>query len=143
MVREINEINRSAKNVRKMSAFRWTRKKSQAALLLAQGFTQGEVAVEIGVTDRTIRRWKEQVDFASEVNRLSLMIDIANRAERLRIAMRMVRDIGYETNRDLLDWLKYAQSETDGVKLDLTAVAEALGLVADGRQAGMDSADTE
>lgn len=50
------------------------------------------------------------------------MIDIASRAERLRIAMRAVRqkvraDGTPETERDLLDWLKYAQSETIGIKL--------------------------
>ena len=49
-------------------------------------------------------------------------------AERLRIAMRLVRAKGYQSDRDLLDWLKYAQSETDGVKLDLTKLA---ALVAD------------
>lgn len=50
------------------------------------------------------------------------MIDIASRAERLRIAMRAVRqrvrdDGTIETDRDVLDWLKYAQGETTGIKL--------------------------
>jgi hypothetical protein len=50
------------------------------------------------------------------------MIDVASRAERLRMAMRVVRqkvraDGTVETERDLLDWLKYAQSETTGIKL--------------------------
>ena len=68
------------------------------------------------------------MEFSAEVDRLSLMVDIAGRAERLRIAMRLVRAKGYQSDRDLLDWLKYAQSETDGVKLDLTKLA---ALVAD------------
>jgi hypothetical protein len=50
------------------------------------------------------------------------MIDISSRAERLRMAMRVVRqkvreDGTLETEKDLLDWLKYAQSETTGIKL--------------------------
>ena len=50
------------------------------------------------------------------------MIDVASRAERLRIVMRVVRqkvraDGTPETKKDLLDWLKFAQSETTGFKL--------------------------
>jgi hypothetical protein len=50
------------------------------------------------------------------------MIDISSRAERLRTAMRVVRqkvrpDGTLETDKDVLDWLKYAQSETTGIKL--------------------------
>ncbi len=32
---------------------------------------------------------------------------------------------GIETDKDLLDWLKIAQSETDGIKLDLADLADA------------------
>jgi hypothetical protein len=44
------------------------------------------------------------------------------RAERLRIAMRALRqkvraDGTVETDKDVLDWLKYAQSETTGIRL--------------------------
>jgi hypothetical protein len=50
------------------------------------------------------------------------MIDIESRAERLRIATRVVRqrvreDGTLETYTDVLDWLKYAQSEKTGVRL--------------------------
>jgi len=50
------------------------------------------------------------------------MIDISSRAERLRMAMRVVRqkvraDGTLETDKDVLDWLKFAQSETTGIKL--------------------------
>lgn len=54
------------------------------------------------------------------------MIGIASRAERLRFAMRVVRQKTkgtIETDKDLLDWLKFAQSETEGVKLDLSKLA--------------------
>ena len=64
------------------------------------------------------------------MDRLSLMVGVSSRAERLRLAIRVVRaktngDVP-ETEKDLLDWLKFAQSETDGIKLDLTKLA-ALG----------------
>ena len=58
------------------------------------------------------------------------MVGVASRAERLRLAMRVVKQkVRKETgeivtDRDILDWLKFAQSETDGVKLDLSKLAE-------------------
>lgn len=58
------------------------------------------------------------------------MVGIANRAERLRIAMQVVRqrvrEDGVQTERDTLDWLKFAQSETDGAKLDLATLFNAM-----------------
>ena len=56
------------------------------------------------------------------------MIGIAGRAERLRMAKRVARqkvraDGSIDTERDLLDWLKFAQSETNGIRLDLVKVA--------------------
>ena len=55
------------------------------------------------------------------------MIDISSRAERLRIAMRVVRqrvqaDDTVNSYKDVLDWLKYAQSETTGIKLGLSTM---------------------
>jgi hypothetical protein len=125
---------RLAEEVRFLSGFKWTRKRSDAALSLAEGYTIEETAEAVGVVDRTIYRWKKHPEFEAEVNRLSLMVDISSRAERLRIAMRVVRKLGYETNRDLLDWLKFAQSETDGVKLDLASIFENALAVARGGQ---------
>jgi hypothetical protein len=120
-----------------MSAFRWNRKREKAALLLAQGYTELETAKEVNSTDRTIRRWKRDLDFQCEVDRLSLMVGIASRAERLRIAMRVARqkvdrDGSFKSEKDLLDWLKFAQSETDGAKLDLAAIFEAMEAEATG-----------
>lgn len=118
-----------------MSDFKWTQKTSEAAISLASGRVIAEVASEIGISERTIYRWKLEPEFQAEVDRLSLMVDISNRAERLRIAMRVVRqkvnDSGVATEKDLLDWLKFAQGETDGVKLDLAALAEAASSLAD------------
>lgn len=116
-------------DVTEMSGFQWNPKRSQAATLLAEGYTVAEVAENVGVTGRTLYRWKADIEFAAEVDRLTHMVGIATRAERLRIAMRVVRQqvVGgaVDTNKDVLDWLKFAQGETDGVKLDLAALAEA------------------
>jgi len=122
-----------------MNDFKWTRKREKAALALAEGYTQDESAIKAGVTQRTIARWLNNTDFAVEVDRLSLMVGIAQRGERLRIVRRVIRekieeDTNIETKKDILEWLKYAQTETDGVKLDLTALAQAAGLVADSGQ---------
>jgi DNA-binding XRE family transcriptional regulator len=121
--------------------FKWTPKREKAALALASGYTNEEAAEVAGVAERTIYLWKSELEFSMEVDRLSLMVGIASRAERLRIAMQVVKqkirdDGSLRTNRDLLDWLKFAQSETDGVKLDLTSLLEAATSVADTRPAG-------
>ena len=95
---------------------------TQSALGLPEGQSQQSVADAIGVCRKTICNWLCVTEFVAEIDRLSCMIDIASRAERLRIAMRVVRqkvreDGTPETEKDLLDWLKYAQSETTGIKL--------------------------
>lgn len=123
----------------------WTPQRAKAACILAGGGTQKEAAEEAGITDRTIRNWLDEYEFAAEVDRLSLMVGISSRAERLRIAMRVLKQKtqGNEvkTDRDVLDWLKFAQSETDGVKLDLGKLAAAFGTdeasMADSGQTGI------
>lgn len=119
-----------------MSDFTWTDKTTTAALALAAGKTQREAAEEADVSDRTLRRWLQRPEFSAEVDRLSVMTDIASRAERLRLAKRAVRQAIAEdgkltTKADVLDWLKFAQSETDGIRLDLAALLAAQAPVAD------------
>jgi len=122
-----------------MSAFKWTRKREKAALILAQGYTQREAAEQAKVTERTIRRWYNNLEFAMEVDRLTLLTGISTRAERMRIVMQVVRQRILEkdgrelvlTKKDILEWLKLAQSETDGAKLDLAPVFEALAAQAE------------
>lgn len=112
-----------------ISAFEWTEERTRAAVGLAEGRTQQDIATELGITDRTIRNWLDVQDFAEEVDRLSVMIGVASRAERLRLTNRVIRakikEGIPETEKDLLDWLKFAQSETDGAKLDLSKLAAA------------------
>ena len=108
--------------------FQWLPKRAKAALALAEGQTQEAVAAATGVCRKTICNWLCVPEFLAEVDRLSLMVSVASRAERLRIAMRVVRqktraDGVIETDRDVLDWLKFAQSETDGINLGLADVS--------------------
>lgn len=110
--------------------FEWTTKRETAAMALARGDTHAQAALAAGVAERTIRYWLDVPEFAAEVDRLSLMIGIASRAERLRIANRVIRQMVKDnetipTNKDLLEWLKYGQTETDGVKLDLLGLLDA------------------
>ena len=114
-----------SKGFRNNSAFAWTATREKAAIALANGYTQKEAAEIAEVTDRSIRNWLAEPEFIEEVDRLSLMTDIAARAERLRIAKRIIRQLQdslVPTEKDLLDWLKYAQSETDGASIGLTAL---------------------
>lgn len=113
-----------------IAGFEWTPKKESAALSLASGDTQTDAAAKAGVAVRTLRYWLNEPEFSEEVDRLTLMVDIASRAHRLRIANRVIRQFVKEgeaipTNKDLLDWLKYAQGETDGVKLDMAGLLDA------------------
>lgn len=110
----------------------WNEQRGAAALGLAEGKSQQQVASLVGVTDRTIRNWLDDNRFLAEIDRLSLMVGVASRAERLRLVNRLVKqkvreEDGYIiTEKDLLDWLKFAQSETDGAKLDFSKLAELL-----------------
>jgi hypothetical protein len=119
-------------NGAKVAQFEWNDTRSRAALGLAEGKTQQHVADECAIGRRTLVRWLEHPDFAAEVDRLSVMTHIASSAERLRIAKRVVRqmvkdDQKIKTEKDLLDWLKFAQSETDGISVGLAKLAAALG----------------
>ncbi len=80
-------------NARTVSTFDWTPKREKAAIALANGHTQKEIADSAEVNEKTIRRWLAEPEFIEEVDRLSLMTDIAARAERLRIAKRIIRQL--------------------------------------------------
>ena len=75
----------------KISGFEWNKKREIAAFSLATGETQKEAAEMAGVSEKTIYNWLTNAEFSAEVDRLSLMIDIASKAERLRLARRVVR----------------------------------------------------
>lgn len=115
-------------------AIQWTAKQTAAAFALADGLTQKQASEVANVHENTVQRWMRNPEYSAEVDRLTLMTGIASRAERMRIVRRVVRDrvqeeVFIRTEKDLLDWLKFAQSETDGAKLDLTSLAELVGLL--------------
>jgi hypothetical protein len=105
-----------------MAAFQWTTKAQNAAFALADGYTREEAAAISGIGERTLYRWLNLPEFSEEVDRLVFLTGIARKAERLKITKRIARNLGNTTEKDLLDWLKFAQSETDGAKLDLTGL---------------------
>jgi hypothetical protein len=128
-----------------MAVFKWNKKKSEVAILLADGYTITEISQKTGVPERTIYNWKKDIDFQTEVDRLSLMVGIANKGERLRLAKKIIRELigkQHPTQKDLLEWVKYAQSETDGVKLDLAALIDAASSVARGGSEGSGTEET-
>ena len=120
------------------SAFRWTKNREKAVITLAEGGTVADAAESAKVSERTIYNWLNNPEFAIERDRLTHMLGVSTRAERLRIAMRVVKGRTENTHypiskADLLDWMKFIQSETDGVKLDMAAVFANVAQMADRR----------
>lgn len=109
-----------------MAAFTWTKKAEDAAIALANGETREQTAVIADIGERTLYRWLLIPEFNEEVDRLTFMTGVAHKAERLRLAKRIVRTLELATQKDLLDWLKYIQGETDGIKLDFTELLNQL-----------------
>ena len=105
--------------VAKMSQFEWSEAKSNAARGLADGKTQQQVADECGINRKTVQRWLQDPEFSYAVDELTILTGISLRAERLRITKRIIRqmvkdDQEIKTEKDVLEWLKYAQAETNG-----------------------------
>ena len=72
------------------SSFRWSKKKEEAAVLLAEGYSCNAVAQHIGSTFQTVYKWRQCEEFAKRVNdnviairKALLKIAIANKASRL------------------------------------------------------------
>lgn len=109
----------------------WDQTRTKAAGLLALGHPKTYVADEVGVHRNTIAAWCDDPEFAEEVDRLTMMIGVASRSERIRLAMRLVRSRLNEegvpqSEKDVLEWLKFAQSETHGARLDFGRLLELL-----------------
>ena len=79
-------------NVAAEHPWEWDGRKARAATLLAEGtWTDAEVAAEVGVTDRTVLRWKLRPEFrarveglAREIGDATLRVALARRLRRLR-----------------------------------------------------------
>lgn len=109
-----------------MIVFKWTKSAEGAAISLASGDTREAAAISAGVGVATIYRWLQIPEFSEEVDRLTFLTGVAAKAERLRLAKRVTKQLGIRTEKDLLDWLKYIQGETDGIKLDFTELLAAV-----------------
>lgn len=125
-----------------MADFKWTESAEKAALALAEGETRHRAAVIAGVGERTLYRWLDIAEFTEEVDRLTFLTGVAQKAERLRLAKRIVKQLNY-TKKDLLEWLKYIQGETDGIKLDFAELLTAINANGDKvADSGSDNADS-
>jgi len=109
-----------------MADFKWTQKAEKAAIALANGETRERASAIAEIGERTLYRWLDEPEFNEEVDRLTFLTGVAAKAERLRLAKRVVKQLGVRTEKDLLDWLKYIQGETDGIKLDFTELLAAV-----------------
>lgn len=57
-----------SQNVPKINRFAWTEKSEKAAILVAEDrLTNDAIAVAVGITDRTLTRWKTNKEFAARV----------------------------------------------------------------------------
>ena len=103
--------------------FKWTKNRSMLAEAIADGRTIREAAKIVGIPERTAYRWNSYPEFIEEVDRLTLMLGIASKAERIRITKRVVREKMrgeiIMTKKDILEWLEFAAKETDEIRLNL------------------------
>jgi hypothetical protein len=124
--------------------FKWTETRTLAAIALADGQTQRAVAEALDINEKTVSRWMQHPDFSAEVDKLTFMVGLGSRAARVRlvkriIAQRVKDDEDVQSDKDILDWLKYLQSETQGVRLDLAAFLAASAPMARGGSTGVDA----
>lgn len=119
----------------------WTAPKWAAAEALALGYSTKYAAKKAGVSDRTVFRWKNHPEFKYQLDGMSLEMGMANRANRMRLANRVIRSRQGLSGKDLLDWLKFAQSEGDNHELAeqlneaLERIAQLEGRLLNGRSA--------
>lgn len=105
-----------AKNGKKKAQFVWNETKLKAAAALAKGDKTDEgILPDLGVSKRTLSRWKKHPDFQRKVDEIIADIDIAMKSERIQIAKKVIKQkLQNESDlssKDLLDWLKYVGEE--------------------------------
>ena len=97
--------------VRKSPGFIWTPQRKKAALLISEGTKNyEEIAFEVGVEDRTLRRWRQSEVFLEEVSRLTLANEKATREGLLRLAYKAIEEkIGRvaDDRSTVLEWSKF------------------------------------
>lgn len=85
-------------------------KKLKAALAMASGEkTQKQIAIDIGIDETTISRWKRDVEYLAYVDDLTIKHENASQAGLLRAALHgvKVKEDGMEEDKSThLDYLK-------------------------------------
>lgn len=103
----------------------WSGLASEIVVHLAAGLSDTETAKLLDTNRMAIWRLRQIPEFMEELDRLTMMTGAAQRAERMRTVKRIIARLerqALESNKigdTLLDYLKFAQSETDGATLNL------------------------
>jgi len=115
-------VKNMPENVRKKTFFHWNEQKIKAVESIAKGESQQRIAENLGLSERTLRRWSKNPEFKLKVDTIILDMETLCKEERIKIAKAAIRQIlehGMSDNvssKDLLDWLKYARDECEGTK---------------------------
>lgn len=89
-------------------------KKREAAILLGKTSTVKATAATLGMSERQIYRWKKEPPFMDEVQGYQNQVSTG----MLRTANRIIKqkfEADIPTKKDLLDWLKFASSESEHI----------------------------
>jgi hypothetical protein len=107
--------------------FIWTEQRDRAAILLALGHNKAYVAKQVGISDRTVFNWLKEPQFEKEVDDLSLIMGSASKAYRARFINQAILQFKDKEGKldlegtTLLDWLKEARMNAEGVKLGIVS----------------------
>jgi hypothetical protein len=97
--------------------------KLKAATALARGDkTDDQILPDLGISKRTLSRWKEHPDFQLKIAEIIADIDITMKAERIKIVKKEITRVlkklelneDKSTSRDLVALLKFVAEETAG-----------------------------
>jgi len=83
----------------------WNRTRERAAELIAAGDLRSEqIAKELGISDRSLRRWKQEPEFEERVK--ALILQWRTKVASTGIAVRENRIAGYERRRNWLEQIR-------------------------------------
>ena len=102
------------KTTRKPPVWRWTSQRKKAAFLLSLGTKKLEdIALEVGVNERTLYDWRQSSVFREEVDRLTLKNELATRAGLLRECLKGLDLKRNHIENDKNTHLHYVQAIAD------------------------------
>ena len=85
----------------------WNRTRQRAAELVAAGDLSSEqIAKELGISDRSLRRWKQEPEFEARVK--AVVLQWRTKIASTGIAVRENRIAGYERRRNWLEQIRTA-----------------------------------